>query len=73
MYARTHKSTHSLTKPPTNRHVTITPPTLLRGDKNVLKLKVILRKIQSLLSNMSNWYVTDSFKTYTPQLQINTE
>ena len=39
MYARTHKSTHSLTKPPTNRRVTITPPTLLRGDKNVLKFE----------------------------------
>ena len=28
----THEPTHSLTQPPTIGHVTISPPTLLRGD-----------------------------------------
>ena len=31
-HAPTHSLTHSLTQPPTNGRVTISPPTLLRGD-----------------------------------------
>ena len=31
---RTHLLTHSLTQPPTNGRVNISPPALLRGDKN---------------------------------------
>ena len=33
---QTHSCTHSLTQPHTNGHITISPPTLLRGDKNIL-------------------------------------
>ena len=32
MHIRTHSPTRSLTQPPTNGRVTISPPTLLRGD-----------------------------------------
>ena len=35
--ARTHSRIHSLTQPPTNGRITMSHPTLLRGDKNVKK------------------------------------